>query len=76
MLDLPIIVSEIRSSSQNADYQCQKHEIERYVDDGERENWDGRSEISIIRQVAPGDLERFEDYGSRLNLGKSCASPS
>ncbi|KAJ7855720.1 hypothetical protein B0H14DRAFT_2579190 [Mycena olivaceomarginata] len=62
------IVSEIRSSSQNTDYQCQKHEIERYEEDGERNKWDGKSEISdIIQQVAPGDLERFEDYGSRLS---------
>jgi hypothetical protein len=76
MLDLFIIVSKIRSSSQNADYQCQKHEIERY-EDGERDKWDGKSGIAyIIQQVAPGDLERFEDYDSRLNLGKSGASPS
>jgi hypothetical protein len=76
-LNLSRIVSETRSSSQNTDYQCQKHEIERYEDDGGRNEWDGKNEISdLIQQVNPGALERFEDYGSRLNLGKSCVSPS
>jgi hypothetical protein len=60
------IVSEIRLSSQDAGYQCQKHEIERYEDDGVRDEWDGRGEISdIIQQVAPDDLERFEESMAR-----------
>jgi hypothetical protein len=68
------IVSKIRLSSQNAGYQCQKHEIERYEDDGERDEWDRRGEISdVIQQFASGDLERLEESIAR---GPFASDPS